>query len=48
VVDQAAAAALLQGVVDAAKARGIDCSAVLDQGMGELVKVGMARDDSGS
>jgi putative Holliday junction resolvase len=48
VVDRAAAAALLQGVVDAAKARGIDCSAVLDQGMGELVKVGMARDDSGS
>ena len=37
VVDQAAAAALLQGVVDAAKARGVDCGAVLAGGLGELV-----------
>ncbi|HEX5018564.1 MAG TPA: Holliday junction resolvase RuvX [Actinomycetes bacterium] len=37
VVDQAAAAALLQGVVDAAQARQVDCLTLLSAGMGELV-----------
>jgi putative Holliday junction resolvase len=37
VVDQAAATALLQGVVDAAAKRGLDCLTVLAEGMGELV-----------
>lgn len=37
VVDQAAAAALLQGVLDARAARGVDCGVVLDGGLGERV-----------
>ena len=38
VVDQAAATALLQGVVDAADTRGVDCLAALRQGLGEQIK----------
>jgi putative Holliday junction resolvase len=38
VVDQAAATALLQAVVDAAGARGVDCLRVLDGGFGERVQ----------
>jgi putative Holliday junction resolvase len=37
VVDQAAATALLQGVVDAAVAQGVDCLTLLEGGAGELV-----------
>ena len=37
VVDQAAATALLQGVLDACAARGLDCVRVLDGGLGERV-----------
>jgi putative Holliday junction resolvase len=37
VVDQAAATALLQGVLDARAARGVDCAVVLDSGLGERV-----------
>jgi putative Holliday junction resolvase len=37
VVDQAAATALLQGVLDARSARGLDCAVVLDGGLGERV-----------
>lgn len=37
VVDQAAATALLQGVLDARAARGVDCGAVLDSGLGERI-----------
>lgn len=37
VVDQAAATALLQGVLDAGVARGADCGSVLDGGLGERV-----------
>lgn len=38
VVDQAAATALLQGVVDAAAVRGVDCLLLLDDGFGERVQ----------
>ncbi len=38
VVDQAAATALLQGVLDAAASRALDCTGVLDAGLGELVQ----------
>ena len=38
VVDQAAATALLQAVVDAAGARGVDCLRVLAEGFGERVQ----------
>lgn len=37
VVDQAAATALLQGVLDARAVRGMDCRAALDGGLGERV-----------
>jgi putative Holliday junction resolvase len=37
VVDQAAATALLQGVLDAAASRALDCAAVLDSGLGQRV-----------
>jgi putative Holliday junction resolvase len=37
VVDQAAATALLQGVVDAAAAQGVDCITLLSNGTGEVV-----------
>jgi putative Holliday junction resolvase len=37
VVDQAAATALLQGVVDAAGAQGVDCLTLLSSGAGEFV-----------
>ncbi len=40
VVDQAAAAALLQGVLDAAASRGTDVGAVLATGLGERVPAG--------
>jgi putative Holliday junction resolvase len=39
VVDQAAATALLQGVLDAAASRSLDCAAVLEGGLGERVPV---------
>jgi len=38
VVDQAAATALLQAVVDAAATRGVDCLSLLDDGFGERVQ----------
>ena len=37
VVDQAAAAALLQGVLDACAVDGLECGDVLDGGLGERV-----------
>ena len=37
VVDQAAATALLQGVVDAAAGQGVDCITLLSNGTGEVV-----------
>lgn len=40
VVDQAAAAALLQGVLDAFAVNGFECGAVLDGGLGERVTPG--------
>ncbi len=40
VVDQAAATALLQGVLDAASAQGVPCAVVLSRGMGERVEPG--------
>jgi putative Holliday junction resolvase len=38
VVDQAAATALLQGVLDAAGSRGLDCLGLLESGFGERVR----------
>jgi putative Holliday junction resolvase len=45
VVDQAAATALLQGVLDACAARGLDCAGVLDGGLGERVDPGQDSDE---
>jgi putative Holliday junction resolvase len=47
VVDQAAATALLQGVLDAGTARGVDCAAVLEGGLGERVEPGPADSERG-
>jgi putative Holliday junction resolvase len=47
VVDQAAATALLQGVLDACAARGVGCSAVLDGGLGERVDPGRMGTEGG-
>jgi putative holliday junction resolvase len=45
VVDQAAATALLQGVLDAASAQRVPCAVVLSQGMGERVDSGPSASD---
>jgi putative holliday junction resolvase len=45
VVDQAAATALLQGVLEACTARDLDCARLLDGGLGERVDPGEETDE---